>query len=212
MSEARPILRAGLTGGIASGKSTVAAFLGQLGAFVVDADELAHEVMEPGGSAYHRVVQRFGREILDANGAIDRDRLARRVFSDRLQREALNALVHPEVRAEASRRIERCAEQDCSPVAIFDAALLVETGYYRELDRLIVLRCSPETQQRRLEKRDGLATDEAAARIAAQAPLEQKLAVADYVIDTDSPLEETRQQTERVWAELLNDHERLSGS
>jgi dephospho-CoA kinase len=167
--------------------------------------------MEPGGSAYDRVVQRFGREILGTNGAIDRDRLARRVFSDRLQREALNALVHPEVRAEASRRIERCAEQDCSPVAIFDAALLVETGYYRELDRLIVLRCSPGTQQRRLEQRDGMATDEAAARIAAQAPLEQKLAVADYVIDTDSSLEETRQQTERVWAELLNDHERLSG-
>jgi dephospho-CoA kinase len=212
MSGARPILRAGLTGGIASGKSTVASFLGDLGAFVVDADELAREVMAPGGSAHERVVQRFGREILDAEGAVDRDRLARLVFTDRLQREALNALVHPEVRAEASRLITRCAEQECSPVAIFDAALLVETGYYRELDRLIVLRCSPATQQRRLEQRDGLAADEAAARIAAQAPLEQKLAVADYVIDTDTPLEQTRRQTEQVWADLLRDHERLPGS
>jgi dephospho-CoA kinase len=211
MTGAPRILRAGLTGGIASGKSTVARHFGELGACVVDADELARQVSAPGGSAHDRIVARFGREILRDDGAIDRERLARRVFTDRVTREALNAIVHPEVRAEASRQIARCAEERTARVAVFDAALLVETGYYRELDRLVVLRCSAETQRRRLERRDRFCAEDAAARIAAQAPLDQKLAVADYVIDTDGDLELTRAQTKRVWQALLEDRDRLFG-
>jgi len=209
MTGGRPILRAGLTGGIASGKSTVAGFLAELGAFVLDADELARQAMSPGGSAYETVVRRFGPGIVGADGAIERPRLAARVFSDPAELAALNAIVHPAVRAEASRRFARCAAAGRFRVGVLDAALLVETGFYRELDRLIVLRCSPETQQARLRDRRELPAQEAALRLAAQAPLEQKLAAADYVIDTDVPLDETRRQTERVWAALLSDHEAM---
>jgi dephospho-CoA kinase len=205
------MLRAGLTGGIASGKTTVAAFFAEQGAFVVDADELARLVMSPGGSAYARVVQRFGDGILAPGGLIDRAELAQRVFGDRIEREALNAIVHPEVRAEAARRFTLCAERGEASIGILDAALLVETGYYRELDRLIVLRCSVETQQRRLERRDRMPAGAARNRIAAQAPLESKLAVADYVIDTDVSLDETRRQVKRVYTALVRDHRNLFG-
>jgi dephospho-CoA kinase len=206
------MLRAGLTGGIASGKTTVAAFLVEMGAFVVDADEVTRMVMSPGGSAFERVVRRFGNGILTAEGQVDRAKLAQRVFGDRVEREALNAIVHPEVRAEAARRFALCAESGDAQIGVLDAALLVETGYYRELDRLIVLRCSVETQQRRLEHRERISTAAARERITAQAPLEQKLAVADYVIDTDVSLDETRRQAEEVYAALIRDHRELYGA
>lgn len=207
MSDPRPILRVGLTGGIASGKTTVAHILAELGAFVLDADRLSHHVMEPHGSAFDRVVSRFGEEILDSRGRIDRTRLAGRVFHDSEQRRALNEIVHPEVLAELERRITEYAPEGRAPLAVFDAALLVETGAFRRFHRLIVTRCSRESQLRRLLVRDGLAMDEASARIDSQAPLEAKLAVADYVIDTESTLKETRAQTEHAHASLLGDFE-----
>lgn len=182
--------------------------LAELGAFVLDGDELGHAVIEPGHPAHEMVVARFGREILDEHGNIDRTKLGRIVFTDPQAREALNAIVHPEVLAEADKRIADYAARGHSPIAIFDAALLVETGAYRSLDRLIVIRCSTEAQMHRLVARDGLAVDEAQARIEAQAPLAHKLAVANYVIDTDGTLRETRQQTEDVYAKLLADFEK----
>ncbi len=209
MSSGRPILRAGLTGGIASGKSTVARFLAGLGAFVLDADELARHVMRPGGQVHDGLLRHFGAGIAGPDGAIDRPRLAARVFADPAELAALNAIVHPAVREEAARRFRRCEEAGRIRVGVLDAALLVETGYHRALDRLIVLRCSPETQRSRLAQRQELAPGEAASRIAAQVPLERKLSVADYVIDTDTTLEETRAQTERVWEALLADHEAM---
>jgi len=212
MTGRRPILRAGLTGGIAAGKSTVAGILAGLGAFVLDADDLARRAMAPGGAVHAIVVQRFGQGIAGPDGAIDRPRLAARVFANSEELAALNAIVHPAVRQEAAREFARCAEQTRFRVAVLDAALLVETGYHRELDRLIVVRCSRETQRSRLEQRGGLSAGEAAERLAAQAPLERKLALADYVIDTDTAIEETRRQTERVWSALLSDHENLFAS
>jgi len=212
MDGGRPILRAGLTGGIGAGKSTVAGMLAGLGAFVLDADDLARRAMDPGGAVHESVLRRFGQAIAGPGGAIDRPRLAARVFADPAELAALNAIVHPAVRKEADREFARCAEQDRFRVAVFDAALLVETGYYREFDRLIVVRCSLEIQRLRLEERGELAAGEAAARLAAQAPLEHKLAVADYVIDTDVALEETRRQTARVWSILLADHAAMFGS
>ena len=209
MNSGRPILRAGLTGGIASGKSTVAGFLRGLGAFVLDADDLARQAMRPGGAVHESVLQRFGEEIATPDGSIDRPRLAARVFADPAELAALNAIVHPAVREEAARRFLECEEKGLHPVGVLDAALLVETGYYRELDRLIVLRCSPETQRSRLRTRRELAPGEAESRLAAQAALERKLAVADYVIETDTTLEETRRQTERVWEALLADREAM---
>jgi len=211
-TDPRPILKAGLTGGIASGKSTVSGFLAELGAFVIDADRLAHEVMDAGGSAHDDVIARFGRGILDEQGRIDRPRLARTIFHDREARETLNAIVHPRVRAEAELRIQRYHEDGGhAPVAVFEAALLVESGAWRDMDRMIVVRCSKACQLRRLMTRDGLEADEAVARIAAQAPLEDKLRVAHYVVDTERTLHETRAQTERVWSHLLDDLEKEFG-
>jgi len=212
MDGGRPILRAGLTGGIASGKTTIGEILAELGAFVIDADALAHAVMEPGASAYSRVVKRFGREMLDDQDRIVRPRLAERVFHDEQARLALNHIVHPEVMAEADRLLAAYTPRGRARVAIFDAALLVETGLYRDFHRLIVARCSRDTQIRRLLARDRLTTGEAEARIDSQAPLEKKLEVADYVIDTEGTLRETRKRTEGVNAALLDDFEREFGA
>lgn len=196
----RPVLRAGLTGGIASGKSTVAGFLRELGALVVDADRLAHDALRPGGPCFEPVVARFGRGILAADGTIDRAALGRIVFADAAARKDLEAIVHPAVRHGIATAI------DGSPasIAVVDAALLVETGLHRELDVLVVVSCPVETQIARLASRNGWSREEALARIAAQAPLETKLAVADQVIDTSGSLEATKERTARVYASLLD--------
>ena len=206
MESSHPILRVGLTGGIASGKTTVAHTLAELGAFVVDADQLAHAMMQPGGQTYDPVVQRFGRQILDDDGRIVRSRLARQIFEDEEARRDLNSIVHPRLRAATERRIAEYEGR--AMVAVFDAALLVETGHYRDFQRLVVVRCRRETQIRRLLARDGLSTTEAEARIDSQAPMREKVAVADYVIDTEGTLRETRKQIEGVYAALLSDFRR----
>jgi len=207
MSDARSILHVGLTGGIASGKTTVARILAEHGAFVLHADELAHEVIEPGGAAYAWVVEEFGNEILDERGYVNRATLGQRVFHDAKAREALNAIMHPAVRAEFARRLEEYTPLGHAPIAVFDAALLVETGRYIEFHRLIVTRCDSEAQIRRLTRRNNFSVEEARARIGTQLPLERKLAVADYVIDTGGTLRETRTQTDEVYTQLVADFE-----
>jgi dephospho-CoA kinase len=211
MSETRRILLVGLTGGVASGKTTVSHIFAEHGAFVVDADALAHEAIAPGGSAYEAVVDRFGREILDDRGYVVRSRLADLVFHDDDARAALNAIVHPRVRGEFDRRLAAYVPSGHAPIAVFDAALLVESGTYADFHRLVVTRCDQAAQIRRMTSRSGLSIEEARARIAAQAPLEHKLALADYVIDTDGTLLETRAQTERVFVELVEDYEQEFG-
>ena len=206
MTGPRPVLRAGLTGGIASGKTTVAGFLAELGAFVLDADRIAHEVMEPGGTAHEAVVARFGTEVLSPDGRIRRPVLARLVFEDRERLEALNSIVHPRVMEETERRILHYQQRNGhARVVILDAALLVEAGLHRHFHRLIVVRCTRQSQMQRLLTRDRLTQEEATARIESQAPLEKKLALANYIIDTDTTLRETRRQTEQVYASLLED-------
>lgn len=207
MPGARDILHVGLTGGIASGKTTVARLLSGHGAFVVHADELAHEVIEPGGTAYEEVIERFGREILDKRGYINRSILGQKVFHNAEAREALNAIVHPAVRAEFANRLEDYAPRGHAPIAVFDAALLVETGLYTEFHRLVVTRCDSAAQIRRLRQRNNLSAEEARARIDTQLPLERKLSLADYVIDTGGTLRETRKQTDEVYAKLVADFE-----
>lgn len=193
----------GLTGGIASGKSTVGGYFAELGALVVDADRLTHAAQEPGGSAHPAIVERFGREILDPTGRIDRGVLGRIVFADAAARRELEAILHPAVRAAFHGIVrERAALPDPPPVALFDAALLVESGYHRELDGLIVVHCSREAQIERLARRDGMDRAAAEARISAQAPLEAKLAVADWTVDTGGDGEATRRQVVRIWQEL----------
>ena len=208
----RPVLRVGLTGGIASGKTTVARMLSELGGFVVDADRIAHELLAPGGRAVDAVVGRFGREVLDARGGIDRGALGKLVFADPATREALNAIVHPEVRRELDLRIESFRhDEGGGPIAVVDAALLVETGRHRAFDRLVVVSCGRATQLARILERGGVTREAAEARIEAQAPLEDKLAVADYVIDTETSLDETRRRTEGVYTALLEDFRRMYG-
>lgn len=202
-SPSNPILRVGLTGGIAAGKSTVAAIFRDLGAFVIDADEIARRVISPGESAHTEVVERFGDGVLDDSGAIDRPKLAEIVFRDPAARLDLNAIVHPRVRGEVKRLMEQCAESGGWRLVVYDAALLVETGAHRDLDKLVVVRCSRDAQLRRLEQRDGLDSAAAEARLSSQASLEEKVSAADYVIDTDGSLEETRRQAESIYEELL---------
>ena len=198
------MLRVGLTGGLASGKSTVAACFRELGAFHVDADRIAHELVAPGGGAEREAVTRFGGSIVGSDGGIDRKALAAIVFADPRALADLNAIVHPRVRAEIGRRIsEHEAGPSPSPVALVDAALLVESGIHSDLDALIVVACDEATQIARAVARGNLTEGEARARIAAQAPLQQKLAAADYVIDNGSSLDETGRQVGRVWDALL---------
>jgi dephospho-CoA kinase len=203
-----PILKVGLTGGVASGKSTVAAMLSEQGAFVVDADRLVHEITLPGRAEFDDVVSRFGSEILDNAGHIDRGRLGQIVFVDEEARRTLENIIHPGVRAETARRFEHAAREWNCRIGVFDAALLVETGAYRDFHRLIVVRCERETQIGRLRERNGLSRSNAELRLAAQAPLEPKLAVADYVIDTEGSRLETREQTARIYAQLQSDFDR----
>lgn len=192
----------GLTGGIATGKSVVGRMLGELGAFVVDADRLARELMRPGGPAHAAVTAHFGEALLGPGGEIDRAALADRVFREPADREALNRLVHPLIREEAWRRIQAHRGYGPFPLAVFEAALLVETGAYRDFRALVVVRCDESTQLRRLRSRDGLTREQAQARIRAQAPQRDKLATADHVIDTEGPIEATRARVGEVFEAL----------
>ena len=197
------MLRVGLTGGLAAGKSTVAAYFRELGALHIDADHIARELIAPGGDAVSEVVARFGAGILGADGAIDRQALAAIVFSDPRALADLNAIVHPRVREEIARVLAAAeAGMSAAPVALVDAALLVESGIHRDLDALIVVACREETQIARAVARGGLTEAEARRRVAAQAPLEKKLAATDYVIDNGGSLEDTVRQVRAVWKDL----------
>jgi dephospho-CoA kinase len=186
------MLRIGLTGGIASGKSTVAAMLREMGFAVLDADSLAHKLIEPGQAAYAEVLREFGPSILDANGGVDRGKLGAIVFTDHEKLERLNGIVHPRVKAEILRQFEEWSRNGKS-AAFVEAALLVEAGYVKELDGLVVAWSRPEQQVARLRER-GLSEEEARKRIAAQLPVEEKLKLATEKIDCSGPLEETRRQ------------------
>lgn len=192
----------GLTGGIASGKSTVAAMLRELGAPIVDADLLAREVVEPGTPALAEIAARFGPDMLDEGGRLDRKRLAARVFADDVARAQLNAITHPRI-AEASRAAMGAIRGQGHPVAVYEAALLVENRVHLGLDGLIVVAVSEEEQIARLCRRDGIDADAARARLAAQLPLAAKVTVADWVIDNGRSTEDTRAQVERVWREVM---------
>ena len=178
----------GLTGGIASGKSTVADLLRKEGVPVLDADMLGHQVLEQNGEAYKPVVEVFGADILTQGGAIDRQALGQKVFDDETARKKLEAITHPAISRLAKRGLELIEERGAT-LAFYEAALLVETGIYKGLEALVVVTCSVENQLKRVMARDGLSREAAAARIASQYPLEEKLAVADYTISNDGDFE-----------------------
>jgi dephospho-CoA kinase len=198
------VLLAGLTGGIGSGKTEVSRRLAALGAVVVDADAVAREVVEPGTRGLDQVVARFGPEVLDREGRLDRDRLAKLVFADPSARSRLNAIVHPLVRARTAELVAAAAAADPHAVVVNDVPLLVETGLAAsgQYDAIVVVAAEPETQLARLTGPRGMTEVDAKARIATQAPLADKLAVADYVVRNDGDLDALDAQVRQVWADL----------
>jgi dephospho-CoA kinase len=202
------MLRVGLTGGIATGKSYVGKVLQELGCELIDADRVAHAVIEPGQPAYDELIVEFGPTILDAEGRIDRARLGAIVFADAARRARLNAIVHPRVYETQAVWLSEVAARDPRAIAVIDAALMIETGSYRRFDQLIVVHCRPDLQLARLQERNGLTLEAAQLRIDAQMPNHEKLAYANFVIDTSTSFEETRRQTEAVFHSLCQVRDR----
>ncbi|MFS8523229.1 MAG: dephospho-CoA kinase [Limnochordales bacterium] len=198
---ARRGIVAGLTGGIASGKSTVARMFAELGAAVVSADEIAREIVEPGQPAWEEIRGAFGDEVLNPDGTLNRRRLGAIVFADEARRRRLERITHPRIREVMARRIEDLAAGGTPVIA--EIPLLFESEASLSLvDVVIVVYADPELQLERLMARDGLGREQAEARMAAQMPIEEKVMRADFVIDNDGDLERTRAQVRRVWEEL----------
>jgi dephospho-CoA kinase len=196
------MLRIGLTGGLASGKSFVGRALADLGCLLIKADDLGREVEEPGGEAYDGIVQEFGPAILNPDGSINRRRLAAEAFRDPERLKRLNALVHPPVRMRERLLQEEFEREHPDGIAVTEAAILVETGSYRNYDKLIVATCRPEQQIERSMARDHLTREEVLDRMRRQIPLEEKLKYADYPIDTSGTKEDTLAQTRAVYDAL----------
>ncbi len=196
------MLRVGLTGGLATGKSFVGRTLADLGCFWIQADELGHRVLEPGGEAYGEVVAEFGRGILDEEGRIDRRKLAGQVFGDPEKLAKLNRIVHPLVIRLEEKLLAEYGARHPEGIAVVEAAILIETGSYKRFDRLIVTVCDPEQQIERAIRRTGMSREEVLARIRRQMPVEEKVKLADYVIDTSGAKEDTVRQVKRVYEEL----------
>jgi dephospho-CoA kinase len=195
------MLRYGLTGGIASGKSTVAAMLREHGLPVLEADKISHALIQPAGPGYERVLARFGRDILDPDGTINRGRLAAIVFNDRQKLNELNSILHCLVEREVMRRLAELERTGETPAAFVEAALIFEAGLDSKLDGVAICWCLPEQQLARLMQR-GLSEAEAQKRIATQMPAEKKLALATERIDCSRSLETTRQQVDALAARL----------
>ncbi len=193
------MLRVGLTGGLASGKTFVGEALEDLGCLLIQADILGHRVLDPGGEAYDAAVREFGAGILNPDGTIDRRKLSRIVFNHPQRLEVLNGLVHPPVRARAARMTEAYFAVHPDGIAVTEAAILIETGSYKNFDRLIVAVCTEQQQIERAMHRDGITREEAQARLGRQMPLREKIRYADYVIDTSGPKENTLEQTRAVY-------------
>ena len=194
------MLRVALTGGIATGKSYVLGQFRNAGVPVIDADLLARDAVAAGTDGLAAVASRFGREVISADGSLDRARLGAIVFSDRAARRDLEAIIHPFVRRQIDRFFESLSSD--VPFAIADIPLLYETGRQRQFDKVIVVACAPDTQLNRVMARDGLSREEAERRIAAQLPIDAKVALADYVIRTDGTYDETNVQIRDVLARL----------
>ncbi|MFZ5469536.1 MAG: dephospho-CoA kinase [Myxococcota bacterium] len=191
----------GLTGGIASGKSTVSAMLRGLGAHVIDADLVAREVVEPGQPALMELAARFPG-VVGPDGRLDRQKLGERIFGDVGERAALNALLHPRIQQAFLEHTRRLAEAGV-PVVVYDAALLIENGLHESMNGVIVVTVPRKVQLARLMARDGLSRAAAEERLAAQLPLDQKERLATWLIDNSGSVESTRAQVERVWKEIM---------
>ena len=193
-----------LTGGIASGKSTVANRLSELGALVISADELVRHVQRAGSPTLDAIGKRFGLGVIDGDGELDRAALGRLIFDDAIARADLEAIVHPAIGIEFKARIASIAAERPDAVIVYDIPLLVETNRASEFDSVIVLMCEPQIRLERLERLRGMTKEAAQARIDAQASEEDRLALADWTIDTSKSIDSTIAQTDAVWAEVVD--------
>jgi dephospho-CoA kinase len=196
------MLRVGLTGSIAVGKSYVTSVFAELGCHVLDADQTAREVVEPGSEGLHAVVEHFGRDVLTEDGRLNRQRLGELIFADAQQRQRLNSILHPFIIARQDDVMREWERSDPDGIGIIDAALMIESGGYQRFDKLIVVHCRPEVQLERLMLRTGLSLREAQQRISSQMPQEEKQKYADYLIDTSDGFESTRKRTDEVYQKL----------
>jgi dephospho-CoA kinase len=196
------MLRVGLTGGIASGKSTAARVFGELGAHVVDADRVSRDLVMPGSPVLARIARAFGREVIRADGTLDRSRLGEIVFADEAKRRVLEGILHPLILLETDRRVEQIERMDPGAIVVVEAALILEIGRQAEFDAIVVVWAEEAQQVQRLIARDRMSLEEARNRIAAQMPLAEKRRLADYVVDNSGDPGQCRTEAERVFAEL----------
>lgn len=197
------MLNVGLTGGIASGKSTVAAMLVERGAYHIDFDVLAHQVEKPDLPAWREIIAAFGPEILNDDGTINRARLGAIVFTDQQKMAQLNAIVHPAVLTAWRRRLEEIEMEKADAIVLSDVPLLIEAGLKEMVDVVLLVYISPEEQLRRLMARNGYTGEEALSRLNSQMPIQDKLALADLVVNNEGAHEETEKQIVPVWRELV---------
>jgi dephospho-CoA kinase len=191
----------GLTGGIGSGKSTVARMLRDRGAEIIDADQVARAVVQPGSDGLAQVLETFGAEVLDPSGALDRKKLGARVFGDEPARKRLEAITHPLIAAETARRLRELSARGVD-IVIYEAALLVQNGAHRGLDGLINVEAAPDLRRDRIQARDGLAVSDALQRIGSQGGNQERLAAADVTLSNDGSLEALSAQVDRLWTRL----------
>jgi dephospho-CoA kinase len=199
------MLRIGLTGSIGVGKSFVASVLAELGCHVLDADDVAREVVATGSAGLRDVVAEFGDQILRNDGTLDRSKLGTLVFENAEKRAVLNSILHPYIIAQQDQRLRELELTDPQGIGVVDAALMIESGGYKRFDKLIVVYCRPEVQIQRVMARNKLSREDAEKRISAQMSQEEKKKFADYLIDTSDGFEAARKRTEEVYAVLTEE-------
>jgi len=196
------MLIVGLTGGVASGKSAVSRIWKEEGTYLIDADRIARELVQPQRPAWRAIIKAFGKEVLQRDGAIHRKRLAARVFSNPTERGSLNHILHPRIKKEIDRRLKGIGQRDPKAIVVIDAALLIETGYYRSVDQVVIVISKKKQQVERLKRREGMNQKQAQGIIDAQISSEERMKVADFVIRNEGSLEETEKKAKEVLQKL----------
>ena len=196
------MLIVGLTGGVASGKTAISQVLKEEGAYIIDADQIARELVQPHKPAWNELIRAFGKEILQEDGSIHRKKLADKVFADPEKRKLLNQILHPRIKEEMGRRTKEIGQKDPEAIVVIDAPLIVELGDHREMDKLIVVTSTQTQQIERLKERDGINPEEALRILSSQMPVEEKVKLADYVIRNEGSFEETKKRAKEVFKEL----------
>ncbi len=196
------MLIVGLTGGVASGKTSVSRVLKEEGAYVIDADQIARELVRPDTPAWKELIRAFGSDILRKDRFIHRKKLADKVFANLRQRKLLNRILHPRIGKEMERRIREIGRKDPEAIVVIDAPLLVELGEHRQMDKVIVVTSTQAQQIQRLKERDKISTEEARRMFSSQLPVEEKVKWADFIIPNDGSFQETKKKTKKVMKEL----------